>query len=95
VNPYSVIVRPILSEKSNNQREASNKYTFTVAMKATKDDVEKAVKALYDVKVENVRTMIKRGKIRRKGTSFSKPVKSKKAIVTLAEGSKIPLFEDQ
>ena len=92
---YDVIVKPILSEKSNEVREAEGKYTFQVKRDATKDDVKKAVSKLWNVDVLKVQTMITRGKIKRRGANLSKPTKTKKAIVTLAEGAKLPLFEDQ
>ncbi len=95
MHPLHVIVRPILSEKSNFVRESDGKYTFLVDKKATKEDVKKAVNALWGVKVESVRTLLRRGKARRRGFNYTQPVLTKKAIVTLAEGSKLPIFEDQ
>lgn len=95
MHPYNVIVRPILSEKSNEVRESEKKYVFEVAKAATKKDIHLAVSKLWDVKVEKVQTLIRRGKIRRRGNKVSKPVSSKRAYVTLAEGQKLPLFEDQ
>lgn len=95
MNPYSVLLKPILSEKSADQREDLHKYSFVVAMPSTKKDVKSAVEKAFDVKVANVHTVITRGKIKRRGMQFSKPSSSKKAIVTLQEGEKIALFEDQ
>ncbi len=95
MQPYSVIIKPVLSEKSNNLRENEGKYTFIVKRDATKDAVKKAIAKIWDAKVEKVQTIVVRGKIKRRGTNFSKPVKTKKAIVTLADGAKLPLFEDQ
>ncbi len=95
MHPLSVIIRPVLSEKSNKVREAEGKYTFIVQKDATKDDVKKAVAALWNVKVEKVRTLIQRGKFKRRGTRYSKPSLIKKAVVTLVEGAKLPIFEDQ
>lgn len=95
MQPYSVIVKPLLSEKSNDLREDINQYTFIVRRDATKDDVKNAIAKIWDAKVKTVRTMVTRGKIKRRGTNFSKPVSTKKAIVTLADGAKLPLFEDQ
>ena len=95
MHPYSVIVKPLLSEKSNEVRETAGKYTFVILRDATKEDVKNAVSKLWDVKVAKVQTMITRGKVKRRGANFSKPTKTKKAIVTLVEGAKLPLFEDQ
>ncbi|SME88975.1 50S ribosomal protein L23 [Pseudobacteriovorax antillogorgiicola] len=95
MHPYSVIIKPVLSEKSNDVRENEGKYTFVIRRDATKEDVKKAVSKLWDVKVAKVQTLITRGKIKRRGMNFSKPTKTKKAVVTLAEGAKLPLFEEQ
>lgn len=94
MNPYEVLVKPLLSEKSNHVRETANKYSFKVLPKATKSDVRKAVEALFNVKVTGVQTLVTRGKIKRRGNAASKLSNTKKAIVTLAEGNKIGLFED-
>lgn len=95
MNLYNVLVRPVLSEKSNDAREHGGKYTFEVAMKSTKDDVQRAIEKIYNVKVAGVQTMVTRGKIRRRGLHLSLESKCKKAIVTLAAGAKLPLFEEQ
>ena len=95
MNPFEVLRHPLLSEKSNKVREKSEQYTFAVELKATKSDIAKAVAKLYDVKVTSVRTLITRDRTRRRGAVTIAPSKTKKAIVTLAEGQKIPLFADQ
>ena len=64
-------------------------------MKSTKDDVQRAIEKIYNVKVAGVQTMVTRGKIRRRGLHLSLESKCKKAIVTLAAGAKLPLFEEQ
>jgi large subunit ribosomal protein L23 len=95
MHPYSVLVRPIISEKSNQARESVGTYTFEVALNATKEDVKKAVAKMFDAKVESVRTVVCRGKVKRRGIHVSKGKKTKKALVKLAEGQSIKLFEDQ
>jgi large subunit ribosomal protein L23 len=94
VNPYNVLVRPLLSEKSNRGRENANKYTFQIHLDATKHDVRKAVEAVFNVSVTGVTTAITRGKMRRRGNNYTKLGNTKKAVITLAEGNKISLFED-
>ena len=95
MHPYSVLVRPLLSEKSNKARESLGKYAFEVHLKASKGEISKAIKRLYDVDVVSVRTIITRDRTRRRGIHVIAPGKVKKAIVTLKAGAKIPLFEDQ
>ena len=87
--------KPIVSEKSNDLRELSGKYSFQVCVAATKADVKKAVAKLWGVEVKSVSTAIRRDKVRRRGAFVSKPGLSKRAIVTLKSGQKLPLFEDQ
>ena len=95
VHPYSVIVKPVVSEKSTDLREELGLYVFEVRKESTKKDIAKAVSVTWDVKVEKVRTLLLRSKIKRRGAHFSKPRKVKRAYVTLEKGAKLPLFEDQ
>ncbi len=95
MNPYSVLLRPIISEKSNQIREAQGKYTFEVALAANKDDVKKAIATMFEAKVVKVQTVVCRGKSKRRGIHLTKLKTTKKAIVTLAEGQTLKLFEDQ
>lgn len=94
MNKFDVLVKPLLSEKSNKTREKLNKYSFVVQLTATKQDVAKAVEAMFNVKVENVRTAITRGKVKRRGPITAKASNLKKAVVTLVSGAKIDLFAD-
>jgi len=94
VNPYSVLLKPLLSEKSNRGRENENKYTFLVEPKSSKTDVKKAVEKVFSVSVVGVTTLITRGKVKRRGNNIAKLANTKKAVVTLKEGEKISLFED-
>jgi large subunit ribosomal protein L23 len=95
MQPYSVIIRPILSEKSTDVREWHGQYVFEVAPKATKDDVKTAIRKLWNVEVEQVRTLLRRGKVKRRGMFLTTPKLSKHAYVTLAKDQKLPIFEDQ
>ena len=94
MNPYSVLLKPLLSEKSNRGRENENKYTFLVEPKSSKTDVKKAVEKVFSVSVVGVTTLITRGKVKRRGNNVAKLANTKKAVVTLKEGEKISLFED-
>ncbi len=93
MNNTHVIKGPVITEKLDRAREKFRQYSFIVDMKATKHDVAAAVKALFKVSVEDVRTNIVRGKVKRVGKSMGQRSNYKKAIVTLKEGDKIELFE--
>lgn len=95
VNPYNVLKRPLLTERSALLRENEGKYLFEVDLKSTKTDVKAAVETLFGVNVVSVATSIKRFRPRRRGMFMTKPRKMKKAFITLAEGAKLPIFEDQ
>jgi len=95
MNPYTVLLKPLLTEKSNKARESQTQYSFQICLDAGKNDVKAALTKLYDVKVDKVRTMITRGKYRRRGMHLSHtPKKTKKAVVTLAKGQTLKIFED-
>jgi large subunit ribosomal protein L23 len=89
-----VIVRPVVSEKSYALLE-DNVYTFIVAPKATKPEIRDAVESIFDVTVVKVNTLNRKGKRKRNRRNFSygKRADQKRALVTLAEGDSIDLFE--
>lgn len=91
VNPRDIIIAPVISEKSHIDLE-SNKYYFRVAQTATKTDVEKAIQEIFNVRVEGVNIITKRGKTKRMGRFSGKTSSWKKAIVKVAEGQKIKGF---
>ena len=80
--PEEIIVRPVVTEKSNDEMQ-SGKYTFEVNKKATKVDIAKAVEKLFEVKVLNVNTMIVKGKTKRVRYVEGKTPDWKKAIITI------------
>jgi large subunit ribosomal protein L23 len=88
-----VIVRPLITEKGAVNKELYNQYAFEVAPEANKLEVKSAVEQFFGVKVTQVRTMNYRGKIKRMGRHTGKRADWKKAVVTLAEGETIDLFE--
>ena len=93
MNINHVIKGPLITEKLDKAREKQRQYSFIVDREASKHDVAAAVSTLFKVTVENVRTAVMRGKIKRVGTSMGKRPNFKKAFVTLKEGDKIELFE--
>ena len=91
-NIHEVIIRPVMTEKSTDQLDKHNAYTFVVDVDANKLEIARAVETLFKVKVNNVRTMQYRGKERRVGRHIGRRAAWKKAVVTLREGT-IELFE--
>jgi large subunit ribosomal protein L23 len=86
-SPYDVILKPVISEKSMADA-ASKKYTFKVAVDAKKTEVKHAVEEIFGVQIKKVNIMNVRGKKKRMGKNVGMTAASRKAIVTLAEGSK-------
>ncbi len=82
MNPYSVLIKPVLSEKSVDRRDREQKYTFVVERKATKTEIKSAVEKVFEVEVLAVNTCITRGKVRRRGMNVSLEQAQKTAIVT-------------
>ena len=95
-NPRDVILRPIVSEKSYGLLD-QNVYTFVVAPKANKIEIRQAVEAIFGVRVLSVNTLNRKGKLKRRyrrgGFQHGKRPDQKRAIVRLAEGDRIELFE--
>ena len=92
-HPQDIIIKPIITEGSM-ENSAFHKYTFQVDKKANKTEIKNAVEMLFNVQVKKVNTMNMTGKVKRMGTNQGRRANWKKAIVTLAEGSKaIELFE--
>ena len=95
----NILIRPIMSEKSNQLAEMANKYVFQVSLSSNKIDIKRAIEDRFKVKVKKVSTLRQRGKL--KNTSIKSGGKvirtsgyrkeTKKAIVTLVEGDKIDL----
>jgi len=92
VNVHEVIRAPIVTEKSDQDREANNAYAFEVDRRASKDEIKAAVKQFFGVTPVDVRTSIVRGKVKRVGRSIGRRPNWKKAIVVLEEGQSIDLF---
>jgi large subunit ribosomal protein L23 len=93
---FDIIRRPIVTEKSNYQSSYLNQYVFEVDLDATKTSVKDAIETIFDVKVERVNVMIVPAKQSRSMQNRRMRTRSsayKKAIVTLAEGERIPIFE--
>ncbi len=93
-SPQSVIVRPVLTEKSTALTVSRNVITFDVARDANKIQIRHAVESLFSVKVDSVRIVKISGKIKKVGRSIGRAQDRKKAYVKLAAGQKPPaIFE--
>ena len=93
-DPRDVIQRPVVSEKSYGLLDA-NVYTFIVHADASKPEIRDAVQSIFEVKVDKVNTLNRKGKRKRnrKTGKFGRRPDTKRALVTLAEGNSIELFE--
>ena len=91
MEPSAVIIRPVVSEKSY-VLAAAGKYTFRIHPDAHKTQVRQAVEALFDVHVQEVRTISVKSKPKRRGISRGRTRTWKKAIVQVRTGETIPIF---
>ena len=91
--PHDIIRRPVITEKSNLQKETVNQVTFEVASKSNRVDIKSAVEHIFNVKVAGVRTVNVKGKVKRRGRTIGKRRNWKKAIVSLMPGQRIEFFD--
>ncbi|MCD6262445.1 MAG: 50S ribosomal protein L23 [Deltaproteobacteria bacterium] len=90
---YQIIKEPLSTEKTTVQKSSFNKVSFKVQKRANKVEIRRAVEAIFNVKVLNIRTINVKGKKRRVGRSIGKTSDWKKAIVTLRPGQNMDIFE--
>ncbi len=93
MDPHQVIVRPVISEKSYNLIESEGQYTFQVDKRANKNQIRNAVEQAFDVTVARVNTVNVKSKPKRQGLTRGRTATWKKAVVKLAPGDRIELFE--
>jgi large subunit ribosomal protein L23 len=91
-NPRDLIIEPVVSEKSYDQIEDDNTYTFVVDRRTTKTEIKEAIEKIFNVKVVRVNTINRKGKQKRTGYKVGRRAASKRALVTLAEGEEIDIF---
>ncbi len=92
LEPYQVILRPLITEKATHLSERHNAYTFEVNQLATKTEIKLAVETLFEVKVSNVRIQNRRGKPRRYRQKLGRMRNWKKAIVSLHDDYRINFY---
>jgi len=88
-----IIVKPLVTERNMNLRDEHNKYAFQVHPRATKSEIKKAVEELFDVHVVSVTTMNGIGKVKRLGRHAGRRPAWKKAIIRVAAGQTIDIYE--
>ncbi len=93
-SPRDVIIRPIVSEKSYGGLEG-NRYTFLVHPGANKTEIKEAIQKIWNVHVLAVNTMVRRGKVKRQRYTSGRRPDQKRAVVTLAPGDSIEIFESR
>ena len=91
-SPRDVIIRPVVSEKSYAGLEG-NRYTFLVRPDANKTEIKEAIQKIWNVHVLSVNTMMRKGKTKRQRYVTGKRPDQKRAVVTLAAGDNIEIFE--
>ncbi len=91
-DPRDIIIRPVISEKTYGLLD-ENKYTFIVDPRANKTQIKQAIEGIFDVKVLGVNTMNRPGKRKRRGLIIGQRPDTKRAIVTVAPGDEIELFD--
>ena len=92
-NPRDIIFEPVVSEKSYDLVADYNTYTFIVDPRSNKTQIKQAIEEIFDVKVTRVNTMNRKGKHKRTGWVVGKRKDTKRALVTLATGDSIDVFE--
>jgi large subunit ribosomal protein L23 len=92
LEPYQVVLRPLITEKATHLSERHNAYTFEVNTNANKTEIKEAVEVLFNVKVADVRTQNRRGKLRRYRLKVGRMRNWKKAIVALHADYRIDFY---
>lgn len=90
--PYRILIKPLISEKAT-MVNALNKYVFSVALKANKVEIKKAIEELYHVVPVSINILRSSGKLVRSNRGYGQRKAIKKAIVTLKKGDSIKLYE--
>jgi large subunit ribosomal protein L23 len=90
---HDIVLRPLVTEKGTTLQATENLYVFQVAFDANKHQVKDAVERLFGVRVDDVRTVRVRGKVKRFGRHFGKRSNWKKAYVKLREGDSLDFYQ--
>ncbi|MFW5420472.1 50S ribosomal protein L23 [Nocardiopsis sp. CNT-189] len=90
-DPRDIIIEPVISEKSYGLQD-QNQYTFLVRPDANKTQIKIAVEKIFEVKVDSVNTVNRKGKRKRTRFGYGKRPDTKRAIITVADGDRIDIF---
>jgi large subunit ribosomal protein L23 len=93
MNPYDIIKRPLITEKTSIQKEDYNQMSFEVDRKANRVEIKRAIENIFKVNVDKVRTIQVKGKTKQRGRIVGKRRNWKKAVVKLMPGERIDFFE--
>lgn len=93
MNISDILIRPIITEKTTTQLNGASTYAFEVGTAANKIQIKQAIESFYGVEVADVRTLVVRGKTKRRGRHLGKRNNWKKAYVRLADGLTLPIYE--
>ena len=92
-DPRDVVLSPVVSEKSYDLIQDLNTYTFLVDKRSNKTEIKQAIQSIFDVRVVSVNTINRKGKLKRTGWVSGRRADSKRALVKLAVGDSIDIFE--
>ena len=92
-DPHQILIRPLLTEKMTGLKENQNKVCFLVHPRSNKIEIKRAAEEALKVKIDSVRIINSKGKLKRLGRFEGKRPDLKKAILTLKKGEKLELFE--
>jgi len=91
-SPRDIVIRPVVSEKSYGALER-NSYTFLVEPQANKTEIKEAIQQIWNVRVLSVNTVNRKGKLKRSRLGSGRRPDQKRAVVKLAPGDSIEIFE--
>ena len=91
---FKTVRKVLLTEKAYRLAGAENTYLFEVDVSADKKQIKASIEDIYEVKVASVRTLVRRGKIKRQRIAAGKRPNTKKAYVTLPKGQTLPVYEE-
>lgn len=93
LNKNDIILKTVVTDKAYSHSKNLKELTLYVHMHANKPQVKRAVEELFNVKVEDVRILVRKGKFRRVGRKLTRGSSSKKAMITLAQGYSLDMFD--